>query len=58
MKFGSKWLNSFPEKQVSILKSEWTFGQGQIMTLTFDTHLTSITHLFEYLNQLRGPWLQ
>ena len=24
-----------------------TFGQGQRMTLTFDTHLTSLTHLAE-----------
>ena len=35
-----------------------TFGQSQMMTLTFDTHLTSLTHLFEYLNKRdHGPEL-
>ena len=29
-------------------------GHGQIMTSTFDTHWTSLTHLFEYLNQLEA----
>ena len=28
-----------------------TFGQGQRMTLTSDTHLTLVTHLVEYFNQ-------
>ena len=56
-KFGSKRLNSFWEKQVLILKSEWPSAKVNILTLTFDTHLTSLTHLFEYLNQLRGLWL-
>ena len=32
-----------------------TFGQGQIMALTFDTHLTSLTYLFKYLKKSLRP---
>ena len=35
-----------------------TFDQGQRMTLTFDTHWTSLTHLAKYFKQLRDLRLQ
>ena len=35
-----------------------TFDQGQRMTLTFDTHSTSLTHLAECFKQLWDPKLQ
>ena len=28
------------------------------MTMIFNTHLTSLTHLFDYINQFWGLWLQ
>ena len=47
-----------PEKTSFNFEIWVTFGQGQILTLTYDTHLTSLSYLFEYLNQLLGLWLQ
>ena len=38
MKFGSKWLNIFWEKQDLILKSERPLAKVKVMALTFDTH--------------------
>ena len=35
-----------------------TFGQDQRITLIFDTHLTSFTHLVECFNQLWDLRLQ
>ena len=35
-----------------------TFDQGQRMTLTFDTHSTSLTHLAKCFKQLWNPRLQ
>ena len=35
-----------------------TFDQGQRMTLTFDTHSTSLTHLAECFKQLWDVRLQ
>ena len=35
-----------------------TFDQGQRMTLTFDTHSTSLTHLAKCFKQLCDPRLQ
>ena len=57
MSFASKSLNYFCEKQV--LTEIWvTFVQGQRMTLTFDTHATSWTHLVECFEQLWDLKLQ
>ena len=41
MNFGSKLPNCFWEKKNLNIEIWVTFDQGQIMTLTFDTHSTS-----------------
>ena len=45
MNFGSKSPNCFWEKQVYNIEIWMTVDQGQRITLTFDTHSTSLTHL-------------
>ena len=45
IKFGSKWTNHFWEKPVLIFKCKWPWGQGQEVTLTFNTHISSLSQL-------------
>ena len=40
----------FPRETSLNFEIRVTYGHGQRMTLTFDTYLTSLTHLLEYLN--------
>ena len=53
---GPEALNCSPEytgqSQKFNYKVRVTFDQGQRMTLTFDTHSTSLTHLAECFKQL------
>ena len=58
MSFGSKSLNYFCEKTRFNFEIWVTFVQGQRMNLTFDTHLTSLTHLVECFKQLWDLKLQ
>ena len=44
MNFGSKSPNCFCNKTSFNFEISLTFEQGQRMTLTFDTHSTSLTH--------------
>ena len=54
MSCGSKSLNFFCKKTTFNFEIWVTFVQGQRMTLTFDTHSTSLTHLVEgFMQTLR-----
>ena len=52
MNFGSKSPKYFCEKTSFIFEILVTFDQGQRMTLTFDTHSTSLTYLANCFKQL------
>ena len=55
IKFGLKFKDLRVSEKTSFNFETWeTFGQGQNITLTFDTYLASYTHLVDCFNHLWG----
>ena len=57
-KFGLEWLSSFGEKLGLNFCMYTTLGQVQEMTLTFNTHIPSKSHLVVCIYQLSGHRLK